>query len=207
MRIARVKELVRTIPNSFWPNQYSNKANAEAHFRTMREITEALKGEVDYVLCAVSTCGTLAGCAGYVRQQHLKTKIWAVDAVGSVLFGGPPARRLIPGHGVSIVPDLYQPNLEDTYIHVTDLDCIRGCRRLVSSEAILAGGSSGGIVSALDKVKDMIPRGSTCVLIFPDRGERYLDTIYSDAWVKKHFETEDNAGMEHASDTILSVSA
>ncbi len=186
-RIARVKELVREIPDSFWPDQYSNWANAEAHFETMGEITAALDGEVDYLFCAVSTCGTMSGCATYIRQHGLKIKLWAVDALGSVLFGSRQAKRLIPGHGASLVPGLFRPNLGDAHIHVTDLDCIRGCRRLVAEEAILAGGSSGGIISALDKVKTRIPRGSTCVLILPDRGERYLDTIYSDAWVRKHF--------------------
>jgi cysteine synthase A len=186
-RIDRVKELVREIPNSFWPNQYSNLANAEAHFETMREITAALNGKVDNLFCAVSTCGTMSGCATYIRRHHLATKLWAVDAVGSVLFGGPSAKRKIPGHGASLVPELYKPNLEDAHIQVADLDCIRGCRRLVAEEGILAGGSSGAIVSALDQVKERIPRDSTCVLILPDRGERYLDTIYSDVWVRNHF--------------------
>lgn len=70
---------------------------------------------------------------------------------------------------------------------MTDLDCVRGCRRLVKEEAILAGGSSGGIVSAFDKIRAQIPEESNCVLILPDRGERYLDTIYSDDWVRRHF--------------------
>ncbi|HKX29839.1 MAG TPA: 2,3-diaminopropionate biosynthesis protein SbnA [Blastocatellia bacterium] len=189
-RIARVKELVREIPNSFWPNQYSNIANSEAHFETMGEITDALDSKVDYLFCAVSTCGTMSGCATYIRRHHLTTKLWAVDAVGSVLFGGARAKRQIPGHGASLVPELYKPNLEDAHIRVTDLDCIRGCRRLVAEESILAGGSSGGIVSALGKVRERIPRNSTCVLILPDRGERYLDTIYSDLWVRDHFGEE-----------------
>jgi cysteine synthase A len=162
----------------------------------MREITETLHGEVDHLFCAVSTCGTLAGCSAFIRQQRLKTKVWAVDAVGSVIFGGPACKRLIPGHGASVVSTLYQPNTEDAHVHVTDLECVRGCRKLVAEEAILAGGSSGAIVSALGKVKDSIPQGSTCVLILPDRGERYLDTIYSDAWVTKHFGLEQVAPRE-----------
>jgi len=86
-----------------------------------------------------------------------------------------------------MVPDLYHSHMEDAHVHVTDLECVRGCRRLVAQEAILAGGSSGAIIPALDKVKHEIARGSTCVLILPDRGERYLDTIFSDAWVREHF--------------------
>jgi cysteine synthase A len=57
----------------------------------------------------------------------------------------------------------------------------------VEDEAILAGGSSGAAVAALEKVRDTIPAGSHCVLVFPDGGDRYLDTIYSDAWVEQQF--------------------
>ena len=68
-----------------------------------------------------------------------------------------------------MVSDLYHSHMEDAHVHVTDLECVRGCRRLVAQEAILAGGSSGAIIPALDKVKHEIARGSTCVLILPDR--------------------------------------
>lgn len=186
-RLARVRKLVAEIPNSFWPDQYSNLENAEAHYFTMNEVIDALDGRVDHFFCATSTCGTLRGCVSYLRQHGLPIRVWAVDALGSVLFGGKKTRRLIPGHGSSLVPKLYGADLADGCVHVTDEDCIRGCRRLVAEEAILAGGSSGAVFSAFDKVKDRIAPGSTCVLMFADRGERYLDTIYSDAWVRSHF--------------------
>jgi N-(2-amino-2-carboxyethyl)-L-glutamate synthase len=187
-RINRVQVLLGSIEDSFWPNQYANPANAGAHYQsTMREIAEALNGEVDYLFCATSTCGTLKGCADYVRDYKLRTKIFAVDAVGSVIFGGQPAKRLIPGHGATKRPELYRPDLADECIHVTDLDCVVGCRRLMRSEAVLVGGSSGGVLMAIDKVEHRIPRDATCVAIFHDRGERYLDTVYSDDWVEAHF--------------------
>jgi cysteine synthase A len=186
-RIERVKTLMRTLPNGYWPNQYSNIFNAVAHRHTMHEIVTALDGQVDYLFCAASTCGTLRGCAEYVQANNLATKIIAVDAVGSVIFGGPPFKRLIPGHGAATRPDLYLPNLAARSIHVTDLDCIIGCRRLLLKEAIMAGGSSGAVVMALALIQEDIPRGATCVMIIPDRGDRYLDTIYSDAWVEEHF--------------------
>lgn len=187
-RIDRVQTLLRTIEDSFWPNQYASLANAGAHYKTtMREIDAELGGEIDYLFCATSTCGTLRGCAEYARDHKLNARILAVDAVGSVIFGGGPGKRLIPGHGASRRPELYQPTLADECIRVTDLDCVIGCRRLVRSEAILAGGSSGGVLMAVDQVRRRIPHGSTCVAIFHDRGERYLDTIYSDDWVEEHF--------------------
>ena len=190
-RIDRVRTLLRTIEDSFWPNQYASLANAGAHYKTtMREIAEKLGelgGKVDYLFCATSTCGTLRGCAEYARDHNLGARIVAVDAVGSVIFGGRSAKRLIPGHGASRRPELYRPDLADDLIRVTDLDCVIGCRRLMRSEAILAGGSSGGVLMAVDKVRQRIPPGATCVAIFHDRGERYLDTIYSDDWIEEHF--------------------
>jgi len=186
-RINRVKELLNTTKHSFWPDQYSNLNNSLAHHQTMLEISEALDGEIDYFFCATSTCGTLRGCSEFVQEAGLRTKVIAVDAIGSIIFGGPKASRLIPGHGASVRPRLFQEWFADQYVQVSDLDCIFGCRHLLKTESILAGGSSGAIVSALlhDKVK--IPENSSCVLLLADRGERYLDTIYSDEWVIEHF--------------------
>ena len=129
----------------------------------------------------------MRGCAEYVREHRLRTRIMAVDAVGSVIFGGPRAKRLIPGHGAAVSPALFQPNLAHAAIHVTDIDCIVGCRRLARSEAILAGGSSGAVIMAVEQVAHTIEPDAICVVILPDRGERYLDSIYSNQWVEEHF--------------------
>lgn len=188
-RIDRVQSLKQSIPNSFWCNQYANSFNARAHQQTMHEIVTALGGEVDYLFCATSTCGTLRGCAEYVRDNGLRTKIIAVDAIGSVIFGDKPAKRLIPGHGAALRPELYQPDLADRCIHVSDVECVVGCRRLLRREAILAGGSSGGVLMAVEKMRTDIPPDAICAVILCDRGERYLNTIYSDTWVEKHFGT------------------
>jgi cysteine synthase A len=153
----------------------------------MREITTELGGDIDYLFCSTSTCGTMRGCAEYIRDYNLKTKKIAVDALGSVIFGSENAKRLIPGHGASVRPRLYQPDIADDYVLVTDLDCIIGCRELVRHEAILAGGSSGGVISAVKHRLPELEPGATCVVILPDRGERYLDTIYSEEWVMRHF--------------------
>jgi cysteine synthase A len=186
-RLNRVAEIVTTTPDAFWPNQYTNLHNPLAHHQTMREVAAALGGQVDYLFCATSTCGTLRGCAEYARENGLQTKIIAVDAVGSVIFGGPSAKRLVPGHGAAVRPALFQEHLARDCVHVTDVDCIEGCRRLARTEAILAGGSSGAIITAIERYRHNIPSGATCVAILPDRGERYLDTIYSKEWVRKHF--------------------
>jgi cysteine synthase A len=186
-RIRRVHDLLDAMPGSFWPDQYSNMQNALAHRQTMHEICSALGGRVDYLFCSASTCGTLHGCSSYVREKNLLTQVVAVDAIGSVLFGVKSCKRLIPGHGAAVVPKLHRPDLADRSIQVSDLDCVVGCRRLVREEAILAGGSSGAVVSAVAAARDSIRAGAVCVALFPDRGERYLDTIYSDEWVREHF--------------------
>lgn len=186
-RIERVQFLLKTVKNSFWPNQYANLQNPRAHYRTMMEIVAATGNRLDYLFCAISTCGTMRGCAEFVRANHLPTRIIAVDAVGSVIFGGQKAKRLIPGHGAAITPPLFQSDLAQECVHVRDRDCVIGCRRLARREAILAGGSSGAVISAVGKMLHRIPAGATCVVILPDRGERYLDTIYSNEWVEEHF--------------------
>ncbi len=186
-RLNRVKSLLASTENTFWPNQYSHRYNPIAHYQTMDELVTALGGELDYLFCATSTCGTIRGCAEYARDHKLSTRIFAVDAVGSVIFGGTNGKRLIPGHGAAVRPALYQANVAERCIHITDLECVVGCRRLVRDEAILAGGSSGAVLMAIEQVKNEIKPGATCAAIFADKGERYLDTIYSDSWVEEHF--------------------
>jgi 2,3-diaminopropionate biosynthesis protein SbnA len=185
-RLARVRELMTSYPDAFWPNQYANLHNAEAHYATMDEIVGALHGNPDYLFCAVSTCGTLRGCMNYLRSHNASTKVIAVDAVGSVIFGGPRGKRLLPGHGAAVRPGLYLENIADVHVLVSDMDCVVGCRRLASTEAIVAGGSSGGVLMAVQRLWGSIKEGATCVAIFADRGERYLDTVYSDDWVQKN---------------------
>ncbi|HZI18012.1 MAG TPA: 2,3-diaminopropionate biosynthesis protein SbnA [Pyrinomonadaceae bacterium] len=188
-RIDRVQNIREQIPNSYWPNQYANPGNALAHHNTMREILEELGTSVDYLFCATSSCGTLKGCAEYALDHSPHTKIVAVDAAGSAIFGSQPCKRLIPGHGSAIVPKLLCPDLVHQCVHVTDWECVVACRRLVRYESLLVGGSSGAILTAVGRLAPQLPPGATCVMILPDRGERYLDTIYSDEWVLRHWES------------------
>jgi N-(2-amino-2-carboxyethyl)-L-glutamate synthase len=126
-RLQRVRELLDSVPYAFWPNQYANPLNPQAHEATMREILVALDGKVDYLFSATSTTGTLRGCHAYLRRQGLTTTTVAVDAVGSALFGTASGRpRLIPGHGASVRPELLDPAVADMVVHVSDLDCVVG---------------------------------------------------------------------------------
>src|SRR6185503_9846494 len=75
-RIDRVHYLCRSMSNTFWPNQYSNTYNPRAHHQTMREIASVLEGGADYLFCATSTCGTLRGCAEYIKERGLNTRVY-----------------------------------------------------------------------------------------------------------------------------------
>ncbi|WP_345044772.1 2,3-diaminopropionate biosynthesis protein SbnA [Streptomyces sannanensis] len=187
-RLRLVAELLAEIPGAYCPDQYANPLNPQAHLATMAEIDEALDGRIDYLLLSVGTSGTLGGCAEYIRRKGLPTQVVAVDAVGSALFDSPVScSRLIPGHGASVRPQVLDREDADRVIHVSDLECVVGCRRLVQREAVLAGGSSGAVVAALERIAPEIPDGSTCVLVLPDGGDRYLDTVYDDSWVRRQF--------------------
>jgi cysteine synthase A len=187
-RIRRVQELHRRIKNSFWTNQYANLNNPLAQRRTLQEFIHQIQQVPDYLLVATSTCGTIMGCADLIRECGYNTKLIAVDAVGSVLFDQQAAPRLLPGHGASRPSVLLDHTRIDRVIHVSDLECVMGCHQLLQREAILSGASSGGIIAALDSLLPQLPANSCCAIILPDKGERYLDTVYSIDWIASQFD-------------------
>ncbi|MDX1364298.1 MAG: 2,3-diaminopropionate biosynthesis protein SbnA [Arenibacter latericius] len=184
-RLEKVQQLLKQIPNSYWSNQYGNPNNPLAHHNTITEILHSLNGKVDYLFMAVSTCGTIMGCADYISKNDIGTKIIAVDAEGSILFGGLPKKRIIPGHGASVRSQFLDPSELWDNIEVSDLDCVKGCWSLLKEEGILCGGSTGGVISAIKKYESNIPDNSNCVFLLCDRGDRYLDTIYNKEWLLK----------------------
>ncbi|HEV7668177.1 MAG TPA: 2,3-diaminopropionate biosynthesis protein SbnA [Thermoanaerobaculia bacterium] len=185
-RLARVQELLGKIPGSFWPNQYQTALNPQSHYQTtMHEIVTEL-GSLDYLFVATSTCGTITGCSSYLRDHGIAAKVVAVDARGSLIFSDKKEKRSVPGIGAGIRPPLCNLDLIDQIEWVSDADCVAGCRRLVRWESVLAGGSSGGVITAVERLAPEIPAGSTVVAILADRGERYLETIYSETWVRDH---------------------
>jgi len=187
-KLKRINEILETVDNSFWVNQYASQENSGAHYRsTIKEILRDLDGHMlDYLFIATATCGTIRGCLDYLMDHGYPTRVIAVDALGSRIFSNSKHNRLMPGLGSAICPKLTPADGVHKILHVSDIDCVVGCRRLARTEAILAGGSSGGVISALDQMSNEIPEGSTVVVLLPDRGERYLDTIYSDQWVREN---------------------
>jgi 2,3-diaminopropionate biosynthesis protein SbnA len=187
-KLKRIDEILEKVENSFWVNQYASRENSGAHYRsTVKEILRDLDGDMlDYLFIATATCGTIRGCLDYLTDHGYPTKVIAVDALGSQIFSNRNRHRLVPGLGSAICPKLTPTDGVNKVLHVNDVDCVVGCRRLARTEAILAGGSSGAVITALERMSDEIPQGSTVVVLLPDRGERYLDTIYSDQWVREN---------------------
>lgn len=185
-RIRRVRELLATLPNAYWINQYANELNWQAYYHgTGREILEQAPAPIDVFVAATSTTGSILGCARRLREAYPRLRVVAVDAVGSVIFEGPPGRREIPGIGASRVPELLRREEIDEVIWVSDREAVAGCRDLLAKEGIFAGGSSGSVVAALQKLLLRLRPPVRIVTVLPDRGERYLDTVYDDGWVAR----------------------
>ncbi|GGG68257.1 2,3-diaminopropionate biosynthesis protein SbnA [Paenibacillus radicis (ex Gao et al. 2016)] len=183
-RISRVKELAEQDPNAYWINQYANPLNWQAHYHGAgEEIVQQMGDKLDYLVCAVSTTGSILGVSRRVKEAHPNVKVIAVDAVGSIIFGTPSRQRELPGIGANRVPELFMPDEIDQVIHVDDRDSVAGCLMLMEREGIFAGGSSGSIIAALQRLLPTIPASSSVVTILPDRGERYLDSVYDEKWV------------------------
>jgi cysteine synthase len=110
----------------------------------------------------------------------------AVDAVGSVAFGGPPLPRMIPGLGTGVRPPLLDESYIDDVVHVPEVDTVRACHRL-ARKGFLFGGSTGTVISgAMRWLAEHPAYGNlTAVAIAPDLGERYLDSVYQHGWVKE----------------------
>ncbi|TWT67397.1 2,3-diaminopropionate biosynthesis protein SbnA [Allorhodopirellula solitaria] len=182
-RINRVRQLLACTPESYWPNQYANLDNPRAHFQgTIREIDDALDGDFDVLFVATSSTGTAQGCRDYLRSRGRDVEVVAVDSVGSVLFGGVAGPRMIPGLGAGKEPDLAAGQSFDSVARVTDLECVVGCRRAAEREAILVGGSAGGVLMTVSQRRNVLS-GKRCVAVLHDSGKRYLDTIFNDDWV------------------------
>jgi N-(2-amino-2-carboxyethyl)-L-glutamate synthase len=188
-RLERVRELLAEIPGAYWLDQYANALNAQCHYDGIgTEIVEALGAEepVDAFVAAVSTSATLMGAARRLREAYPGIRVVAVDAQGSVIFGGPASRRSLPGIGSSRTPELLCPEEVDEVLYVDDFDSARACRELLRGEGILAGGSSGAVIAAVQRVVAGLPPSARVVTVLPDRGERYMDLVYDDAWVEAH---------------------
>jgi 2,3-diaminopropionate biosynthesis protein SbnA len=183
-RLAYVRALCASDDRYVWLNQYTNQNNWKAHYRTTAPAIARQFPNLDVLFIGAGTTGTLMGCARYFKEWHRPVRIVAVDSVGSVVFGGAPGRRMIPGLGAGVRPPLLDASFVDEVIMVEEPDTIRACHRL-ARRGFLFGGSTGTVVSgAIDWLARHDARELTSVAISPDLGERYLDTIYQTRWLR-----------------------
>ena len=182
-RIDYVRAHVEADDRYVWLNQYANPANWRAHFRTTAPSIASAFPQLDVLFVGAGTTGTLMGCARYFKQWHRPVKVVAIDAVGSSTFGSKPARRMIPGLGTSVRPDMLDESFIDDVVHVDEAETLRACHRLARAGFVF-GGSTGTVVSgAMDWLARHPGERPTAVAIAPDLGERYLDTVYQSRWI------------------------
>ena len=186
-RINLIKRLLEDNKNYFWLNQYANCENKNAHYLSTAPSIFETFSEIDFLFIGAGTTGTLMGCAEYIRDNNLKTKIVAVDSVGSVTFDFPSGKRYIPGLGTSRKPELINKNLIDDLVLVREENTIKMCRELLRSKTLLVGGSTGTVLAGIKAYADKLSEAKNIVAISPDLGDRYIDTIYNDRWVTERF--------------------
>ncbi|MBD0383539.1 2,3-diaminopropionate biosynthesis protein SbnA [Paenibacillus sedimenti] len=182
-RIAKVKALLQKIPHAYWINQYANEWNWMAHYEGAGDEIARQLDRLDILVAGVSTSGSIMGTSRRLREKFPRLQVVGVDAVGSVIFDGPKGSRKLPGIGASRVPELLNKDEIDRVIHVDDCESALACRELVLKEGIFAGGSSGSVVAAIQRLLPDLAGPAHIVTLLPDRGDRYMDLVYDDEWL------------------------
>jgi cystathionine beta-synthase len=192
------KKLAREIPNSYYPNQYDNPSNPEAHYRTTGpEIWEDAEGKLTHFVCGMGTGGTISGVGKYLKEKNPKVKIIGVDPAGSLYYdfhkSGKIAKArtyVVEGIGEDFFPTTMDMQVLDDVIQVNDEECFVVARRLAKMEGVFTGGSGGGCLSATLKLaKDLGPEDYVVALL-PDTGMRYLSKVYNEEWMRERGYTE-----------------
>jgi cystathionine beta-synthase len=187
------KKLAREIPNSYYPNQYDNQMNPEAHYLTTGpEIWEDSEGKVTHFVCGIGTGGTVSGVGRYLKEKNANVKIIGVDPVGSLYYDfvkrGETIKAktyVVEGIGEDFFPTTMNLKILDDVVQVGDEECFVVARRLVKMEGLFTGGSGGGCISAtLRLAKDLGPE-AFIVALLPDTGMRYLSKVYNDEWMRE----------------------
>ncbi len=186
------ERLLKEIPDSFSPNQYFNRNNPAAHYRsTGPEIWEDTEGKITHFVAGIGTGGTISGTAKYLKEKNPDIRIIGVDTEGSLYEDYFKHRKtkvhayLTEGIGEDFIPPIVQFDSIDDIISVSDYDAYATARRLVREEAIFSGSSAGAAVFAgLQLARELSPR-DVMVILLPDNGKNYLSTLYNDTWMRE----------------------
>lgn len=188
------KKLAREIPNSYYPNQYANPMNPQAHYETTGpEIWKDTGGKITHFVCGVGTGGTISGVGRYLKEQNPKIKIIGVDPIGSLYYEfvktgkvGKALTYVVEGIGEDFFPATMDLKILDDILQVNDEECFVWARRLAKQEGIFTGGSGGGCISGTLKVARECKKGDFLVAFLPDSGTRYLSKVFNDGWMREH---------------------
>lgn len=187
-RIETIHSLIKNDNSLVWTNQYASNYNSLAHYHTTAKEIFKNFPNLSYLFIGAGTTGTLVGCAKFFKENSPNTKIIAVDNEGSVTFGYPPSTRYIPGLGTSRKPEISSTDNIHKIILVPEKETIKTCNFLLREYGLFLGGSTGTVLYAAKKYIDKLNnKDISLVVISPDFGEKYIDTIYNPIWVKKKF--------------------
>ena len=175
-------DLVQSLVNqrgAFDLDQYTNLGAPMAFYESLGGEIVRDASDLDAIVVPVSSAGTIVGLSTRVKEHNPAIEVLAVDLAGSVVFGGPPAPRRLPGIGSSRKPPLLELARIDRIETVSEQDAIAGCRDLLHQHGIHAGASSGCVYAAALRAyaRASTPTPHKVVLVLPDHGRAYTDLI------------------------------